>query len=335
MLIPISDDSSELNDSGELTPANYRKVLKGDIRPSGYRDVSDKIGDFPDLKKLQEYRTQITDAIAKGEYKSDSDVLANWDALIANVTVAQSLSAQLGVEINHRQVLGIKLANGPGSLAATLNHFTTEISAVKKLSNGLSQRHVAGKLLAAAEILGGSIAAAVILNDGKFSEAPAIATGGSGHVVDAENHISRREVAGFPTLSTTLAAARAALGLQKGDDLRAHHIIPFEAINNLNPGAKALLAKSGFLTDNIANLIALPGNEVTQRRLFALSGGTIRLPIHRGPHANYNREVIDSLRGFNDNFNNFNPQQTRNYFNSVTAFYKGRIETGYYGQQIR
>jgi hypothetical protein len=84
-------------------------------------------------------------------------------------------------------------------------------------------------------------------------------------------------------LQTSIPRARAALGLQTNDQMRAHHLIPanvWAAYLHIT----TLAHKAGWEPDMKDNLIALPANEAMQAKLAA---GGLKLPIHSSSHPKY------------------------------------------------
>jgi hypothetical protein len=107
---------------------------------------------------------------------------------------------------------------------------------------------------------------------------------------------SRRRPANMPpALQTTSESARAAANLQTNDQMRAHHLIPANVWGAF-VGITPLAHKAGWVPETADNLIGLPANEVTQKKLIA-EGMT--LPIHSTSHSNYDGtttgEIIEGV----------------------------------------
>jgi len=101
---------------------------------------------------------------------------------------------------------------------------------------------------------------------------------------------SRRPQGVDPSLQTTSAVARRAIGLRLGDKrMQAHHLVSAN-VWGIHKDLAALAQKNGWDQDSASNLIALPTNEINQAD-FAVRTGVF-LPIHRGPHATYDLQSL-------------------------------------------
>jgi len=106
---------------------------------------------------------------------------------------------------------------------------------------------------------------------------------------------SRARPAGIdPSLQTKSAVARRAIGLRVGDKrMQAHHLVSANVWKTYKDVA-ALAQKNGWHQDAPSNLVALPTNEINQADLASQTG--LFLPIHRGPHTNYDNQSLALIK---------------------------------------
>lgn len=93
-------------------------------------------------------------------------------------------------------------------------------------------------------------------------------------------------------LQTTSESARAVLGLQPNDNMRAHHLVPVNIVVDNMPLA-LLASKAGWDIDSFDNLIALPADRRTQADYFLKTGQA--LPIQSSAHPRYDVQTQEEI----------------------------------------
>ena len=117
--------------------------------------------------------------------------------------------------------------------------------------------------------------------------APAAGNGPAGAIV-----LEYRPNRVHPNLSTNSDVARQLVATQaRFQPWQAHHLIPFADVRDLPRQAQLAIGNSGWKMDSVENLVVLPGDELAYASAFNMP----RLPLHRGPHPQYNAEVAQRL----------------------------------------
>jgi hypothetical protein len=131
-------------------------------------------------------------------------------------------------------------------------------------------------------------------------------------------------------LQTTSASARAALGLQRGDNMQAHHLIPANIVG-INLPIANLASQAGWTLDLPSNLIALPGDAQTQAKLAAEG---VDLPIHNTSHPDY--DIQTEYQIFNQvlNADSMTPLVARSVFDYVGMENRLQIMTGVWNPRL-
>ena len=168
--------------------------------------------------------------------------------------------------------------------------------------------------------------------------APILAGGASSAILDAANagladygyNRRVRPVGVEPALQTKSRTARAAIANElRAGRMIAHHLIPVEVYaSHLDIARKALA--DGWKPDNPSNLIGLPYDIATQRRL------PIALPRHIGSHPIYSTESYALVRAARDKRPGWlTPVRAHAIFEEVARFHRNRILTGGYGDLLK
>jgi hypothetical protein len=142
---------------------------------------------------------------------------------------------------------------------------------------------------------------------------------------------SRARPANLPAeLQTTISNARAALGLQTNDQMRAHHLIPANIWEAQLPLA-TLASQAGWQPDSPKNLIALPADAATQAKRAA------NLPIHSSNHPEYDAETLTEIFKEKAIYYERTPTaaQARAILEKVAALMKDRIMDGKWMPRLR
>jgi hypothetical protein len=141
----------------------------------------------------------------------------------------------------------------------------------------------------------------------------------------------------LPTsLQTSTQAARAALNLKTNDQMRAHHLIPVNVWATYLP-ITMLAKKAGWQQDGANNLIALPANEATQRKLAA---GGLNLPIHSTNHPEYDGTstgviAVEVAGAVSDSTLTLTPAQARAVYEKAERRMRGLIMDGMWMPRLR
>lgn len=148
---------------------------------------------------------------------------------------------------------------------------------------------------------------------------------------------SRRRPANMPpALQTTSEAARSAANLQPNDQMQAHHLIPanvWGALVDITP----LAHKAGWQPNSPDNIIPLPANEATQKKL---QSGGLSLPIHSTNHPEYDgttagviaEEVAEAV---SDSTLTLTPAQARAVYEKAERRMRGLIMDGTWMPRLR
>lgn len=142
---------------------------------------------------------------------------------------------------------------------------------------------------------------------------------------------SRARPAGVPAnLQTTSNAARTALGLQTGNRMQAHHLIPANVWGAFAPYF-ATAQTVGWHPD-VGNTIALPSDAATQAQLATIG---LNLPIHSGSHPTYDAQVTAKLTAaFVGLPANPTPVQIRTVIDAVAASMATEIQAGLWHPRV-
>lgn len=142
---------------------------------------------------------------------------------------------------------------------------------------------------------------------------------------------ARARPAGVPAnLQTTSASARAALGLQTGNMMQAHHLIPANVWGAFAPYFAA--AQTVGWHPDVGNTIALPADPATQAHLAGIG---IYLPMHSGSHPNYDAQVTAKLTAaFVTLPANATPVQIRTVIQAVAASMATEIQAGLWHPRV-
>ncbi len=133
-----------------------------------------------------------------------------------------------------------------------------------------------------------------------------------------------------PALQTTSRTARAAIANElRAGRMVAHHLVPVEVYaSNLDIARKALV--DGWKPDNPSNLIGLPYDVATQRRL------PMALPRHVGSHYSYSTESLALVQAARDGRPGWlSPVRAHAIFDEVARIHRDRILTGAYGDLLK
>jgi hypothetical protein len=126
-------------------------------------------------------------------------------------------------------------------------------------------------------------------------------------------------------LQTTSESARTALNLRTNDQMQAHHLIPANVWGK-RPDLARLALEAGWSPNSLVNLIELPANLETQKKLEAEG---VKLPIHSSRHDDYDKIALGQIIKVEAEYGRpLTPVMARSIFEKVSTVMRVQILDG-------